>query len=93
MALCWVQVAIWQRRSSALHIEITSYALAAEARWDFLPKEHPSELKEGQGNRGAEILIVSQSQSLCTREQDTQNYFYEATWLSRSLFLNRGGSR
>jgi len=61
MAMCWVQVTIWQRRSSALHTKMTSYPLAAEAHWDFLPKEHSSELKEGQGNRGAEIPILSQS--------------------------------
>lgn len=79
VALCWVQVAIWQQRSSALHTEMTTYPLAAEACWDFLPKEHPSELKEDQADRGAEIPIVSQSQILCTREWDAQNYFYEAT--------------
>lgn len=87
MALCWVQVATWQQRSSALHIEMTSYPLAA--CWDFLPQVHPSELKEVQDNRGAEILILSVSQILCTRERDAQNYFFK---LPRSLFLSRGGS-
>lgn len=68
-------MATWQQRSSALHIEMTSYPLAA--CWDFLPQVHPSELKEVQDNRGAEILILSVSQILCTRERDAQNYFFK----------------
>lgn len=70
MALCWVQVAIWQQRPLALHTGLTSYPLAVQMYWDFLPKEHPSELKEGQGNRDVEILILSVSDSLhqtCTK--------------------------
>lgn len=55
---------IWQERSSALHGEMASYPLAAEACWDFLPKKHPSVLKEGQSSKGAEILIRSISDFL-----------------------------
>lgn len=68
-------MATWQQRSSALHIEMTSYPLAACC--DFLPQVHPSELKEVQDNRGAEILILSVSQIHCTRERDAQNYFFK----------------
>lgn len=49
MALCWVQVAIWQQRSSALHGEMTIYPLAAEACWDFLPKKASFSLERGPG--------------------------------------------
>lgn len=76
MALCWVQVAIWQQRSSALHGEMTSYPFAAEVCWDFLPKRHPSVLKGGQNSKGAEILILLQSQIFCTSEKEAQNYFH-----------------
>lgn len=89
MALYWVQVAIWQQRSSALHGEMTSYPLAAEACWDFLPKKQPSVLKEGQSSKGAEILILSQSQIFCTREKEAKNYFYETAQFVGQLFFSR----
>lgn len=76
IAFCWVQVAIWQQRSSALHREMTSYPLAPQACWDFLPAKHPSVLKEGQNSKGAEILILSQPLIFCTREKEAQNYFH-----------------
>lgn len=75
MALCCIQVAIQQWRSSAFHTEMTSYLLASEACWDFLPKEHPLELKEGQGNRATENLMHSESRSSAPGKRMHKIYF------------------